>query len=226
MKITLDERLNTCAEFVRENAVLADVGTDHAYLPTALIKSGKIKSALACDINALPLESARATVSENGIENAVQLRLCDGLSGVLADEFTDLVIAGMGGEMIVKILSSCDYIKNEKYRLILQPMSKAEILRKFLADNGFEIIDEKAAESNKKIYTVICAEFTGKPYTANEEFLYFGKLISKRDKNATLYKRKIIRSLEKQANGILSADSENARAKGILKMLDNITIDN
>lgn len=222
LKITLDERLNTCAEFVRENAVLADVGTDHAYLPAFLILNGKIKSALACDINELPLKSAESTITENGINDKVKLRLCNGLCDVDKDEFADLVIAGMGGELIVNILSACNYIKNQKYRLILQPMSKAEILRKYLAENGFEIIDEKAAVSNKKVYTVICAEYCGKPYKANDEFLYFGKLLSKNDKNSTLYKEKIKRSLKKQANGILSADSENLYAKNLLSLLDNI----
>ena len=101
-------------------------------------------------------------------------------------------------------------------------MSKAEVLRKYLAENGFEITDEKAAVSNKKVYTVICAEYYGKPYKANDEFLYFGKLLSKNDKNSTLYKEKIKRSLKKQANGILSADSENLYAKSLLSLLDNI----
>ena len=152
MNITLDERLFTCAEFVRENSVLADVGTDHAYLPAFLLKQGKIRFALCCDINEKPLESAKATVKEYGVANRVKLYLCDGLSGVEKDEFSDLVIAGMGGEMIIKILTDCPYIK-----------------------------DEKAAESNNKIYTVINAVFCGKAQNQDEKYYYFGEFLRKND---------------------------------------------
>lgn len=222
MKIKLDDRLGTCAEFVRQNAVLADVGTDHAYLPVYLILNGKISKALACDINEKPLESAKSTVEENNVSDKVELRLCDGLCGVNDGEFTDLVIAGMGGELIVKILSACGYIKNEKYRLILQPMSKAYELRKYLCENGFEISDEKAAISNNKIYTVICAEFCGNTFKQDERFYHFGKLIEKQDEKSVLYKEKHKKSLEKCAKGILSADKNSDYAKELLNIAQSI----
>ena len=115
MNIILDERLITCADFVRSGSTFADIGTDHAYLPAYLISKGKIKSALACDVNKKPLESAAATIRDYCVEN-IELRLCDGLSGVGENEFDDLCIAGMGGELIIKILAECKYIKNDRYR--------------------------------------------------------------------------------------------------------------
>ena len=222
MKINLDERLSACAEFVRENSVLADIGTDHAYLPAALILNGKIKSALGCDINKQPLESAKQTVIESGVSESVCLRLCDGLLGVKADEFTDLVIAGMGGELIVKILCDCPYIKNEKYNLVLQPMSKAYDLRKWLCENGFLILDEMAAVANNKIYTVINARFNDEECKKDESFYHFGKLLLKNDEKSLRYVEKQKNSLLKRANGMLLSNSENKQAKEILKMIENL----
>ncbi len=222
MNIKLDERLSACAEFVRQGAVLADVGTDHAYLPTALLQNGRIASALACDINEKPLESAKSTVTDYGVADKVELRLCDGLCGVNENEFSDLVIAGMGGELIVKILSVCPFIKNEKYNLILQPMSKAYDLRKWLEENGFSVLDEKAAESNNKIYTVINAQFCGRSEQKDEAFYYFGKLLYKSDKKSKKYKLKIKNSLIKRANGVLSADKNNKEALLLLEICKDI----
>ena len=222
MNITLDERLMTCAEFVRENAVLADIGTDHAYLPAYLIKNGKIVSALACDINEKPLESARATVTDSGVCDKVELRLCDGLKYVSEDEFSDVVIAGMGGEMIIKILSDCPYIKNEKFNLILQPMSKTYDLRKWLCQNGFKIKAEKSAGANNKIYTVINSCFTGEVSPKDEKFYYFGKLLLKSDEKSKKYIQKVKNSLIKRAKGILSADSENKEAKALIEICKEV----
>ena len=222
MNINLDERLLCCAEFVRENSVLADVGTDHAYLPTALILKGKIKAALGCDINEKPLSSAKQTIDEAEVSDKVKLRLCDGLCGVEKHEFTDVVIAGMGGELIIKILADCPYIKDEKYNLILQPMSKAYDLRKWLCENGFFVVEEKAAVANNKIYTVINAKFVGENTDADESFYHFGKLLFKDDEKSKMYVEKQKNSLEKRAKGILSADSENKIAKEILNMIKEI----
>lgn len=223
MNIKLDERLLACAQFVRENAKLADIGTDHAYLPVFLLKQGKICSALGCDINEKPLLRAKATVEAYGAYDKVELRLCDGLSGIEKAEFSDLVIAGMGGELIIKILSDCTYIKNEKYNLILQPMTKAYELRRWLTQNGFLIKDEKSAESNGKIYTVINAEFCEKNQKKyDEKYYYFGEFLKKNDENSQKYKQKIKNSLIKKANGILSSDSENKQAKALISLCEDI----
>ncbi len=222
MKITLDERLSACANFVRENSVLADVGTDHAYLPAFLISNGKIKSALACDVNEKPLESAKQTVIDAGVVDKVTLRLCDGLCGVKKDEFTDLVVAGMGGELIIKILSDCPYIKSEKFNLVLQPMSKVYDFRKWLCENGFLIIDEKAAVANNKVYTVINAKFVGGNTQKDEVFYHFGKLLDKTDEKAKLYIEKQKKSLVKRAKGILSSNAQDLEALEILAMLEKI----
>ncbi len=223
-KNLLDERLLACAEFVREKSVLADVGTDHAYLPVSLILDGKIERALACDINEKPLEKAKETAQKYDVFDKISFRLCDGLKGVFENEFSDLAIAGMGGEMIAKILENCPYIKCDKYNLILQPMTKANVLRKFLCENGFEIVDEKALKANSKIYTVINAKYSKNEQKCDLLFEYLGKLSEKGDENALAYKRKVKNSLLKKAKGILSADKENEFAKNLIKTAEKIKI--
>lgn len=223
-KLRLDERLTACAEFVREGKTVADIGTDHGYLPTYLLLNKKIKSAIACDINEKPLEKAKETAEKYGVYNMISFRLCNGLEKIEKSEFEDLVIAGMGGELIASIINSCDYIKNEKYNLILQPMSKAEVLREFLAKSGFEILSEKAVISNEKINTVINAVFAGKAYSPSLFFCYIGKLENAFDTASIAYKQKVKNSLIKKAEGILISDKDNINAKNLLKIAKKIKI--
>ena len=137
--LKLKPRLQMAADMVRTGSRLADIGTDHAYLPAALILGGRISSAIAADLRKGPLENAEATVRTYGIADRVQLRLSDGLKFVLPDEVDDIVIAGMGGILISEILSACPWIKDSSKRLVLQPQSHSEDVRKYLWDNGFEI---------------------------------------------------------------------------------------
>ncbi len=169
--IKLKGRLSLCARFVREGSRLADIGTDHAYLPIALCSSGKTPYALACDINPLPLNSARENIARYGLSDRIQTRLCDGLSGVMPSEADDIVIAGMGGELIAAIISACPWVKDAEKLLILQPMTRHEALMRYLYSNGFEVIRQGAALDEGKYYTVIAARYDGKerecgPYTA------------------------------------------------------------
>lgn len=221
MNLTLDDRLSACVLFVRDGAVLVDVGTDHAYLPTFLIGEKRIKSAIACDINEKPLQSALATINSYDAKN-IELRLCDGLAGVRENEFSDVVIAGMGGELIIKILSDCPFIKNDKFNIILQPMSKVYDVRKWLCQNGFYIKAEKAAAANNKIYTVLNAEYRGECDNKDECFYHFGLHTKSQDEKSKKYVLKTKNSLQKAATGILVSDKENEYAKSILRMLQDL----
>ena len=149
----LDNRLKTCAELVSGNGIVCDVGTDHAYLAAELIKTGKCSRVIASDINEGPLESARRTVESFGISDKVELVLSDGLKNICLNGVSDIVIAGMGGETIIDIIKERLYELSD-IKLILQPMTKAEVLRKWLSNNKFEII-ERAVEASGKVYSVI-----------------------------------------------------------------------
>lgn len=159
--LNLKGRLSLCAEYVREGSRLADIGTDHGYLPIALCKSGKIPSALACDINPLPLASAEKNIAENGLSDCIAVRLSDGLQEIGADEADDIVIAGMGGELIAAILDGCAWVKDPRYNLILQPMTRHDVLIRRLYQSGFMIARQGAVFDSGKVYTVLQAHFDG-----------------------------------------------------------------
>lgn len=197
---TLDNRLRLCADFVRKGARLADIGTDHAYLPIWLVKNGIIKHALACDINEGPLSAGKADVDQYGLSDNITLRLSDGLKCVNADEADDIVIAGMGGELIAKILSGCKWAKRAHKHFILQPMTKCEVLIRFLYENGFEIISQRACECDKKHYTVMLCHYTGHSDDISDSFCYMGKL-DVADEQSKKYLIHTVSHLQKRAIG-------------------------
>ena len=217
----LNNRLKTVFDLINDGARVVDIGTDHAFLPIALIKSGKAKNVIACDIGEKPLENARKNLERSKV-SSVELRLCDGLCGVCQNEFDTLVIAGMGGEVISGILQRCDYIKSDAYSLILQPMTAADHLRKFLTQNGFEIEKEIAVEDNSKLYTVILARFCGKELNKPDVFYIHGKLTPKKPIDL-LYLKKQQRILQKCVNDLEGNDQMKETHLKNSKLLDELT---
>ncbi len=181
---TIDARLLRASKFIRESAYLADIGTDHAYLPIYLALCGKIERALASDINEGPVLHGKQSVAKFGVKDKVEVIKCPGLEGAEKYPITDIVIAGMGGELISSIISDAPWVKNEKYNLVLQPMTHPEILRKYLISEGFSILGEDVvsdmADKNAKIYQIINAVYTGKSETYSAPELYFGRLNASR----------------------------------------------
>lgn len=173
---SLDSRLTLCAGFVRTGAKLADIGTDHAYLPVQLALSGRIKSAIAADINPDPLSRGKQTIDRYGVSDTVSVRLCDGLRGIDPKEVTDIVIAGMGADTIVGIIAGAPWLKDESKRLIIQPMTKGERVIKYLYENGFEILEQRACIADGKPYSVMCIGYTGHNTPCTDLFTYTGKL--------------------------------------------------
>ncbi len=149
----LSPRLRAASLLVPEGVRLADVGTDHAYLPAALILEGKIPFAVAADLRQGPLARARVTVREYGLAGKVAFRLCDGLKGIRPDEVDAVVIAGMGGETIADILAAAPWTREQDVPLILQPMSSMPDLRMWLAGNGYRIVTEVLAREGDVLYT-------------------------------------------------------------------------
>ena len=197
----LDNRLKLCADFVRNGAKLADIGTDHAYLPVCLCRIGRCPSAIAADINPDPLSRGRTTVDNAGMQSQIELRLSNGLQKISADEVDDIVIAGMGGELIAKILEECSFSKNSSKNFILQPMTKSELLIEWLCKNGFEIIKQDCCIASKKCYTVLLVKYTGKIIARDEIFYYLAKLNPKENETHLLFLQSHINRLLKQAKG-------------------------
>ena len=137
----ISKRLEAAASFSRRGARFADVGTDHAYLPIYLHATEGSRG-VASDINVGPTERALANVISHGAKGAIDVVRTDGLNGIEKYFPEDIFILGMGGELIVKIISEAQWLKDEKKRLVLQPMTHPEAVRKYLYDNGFDIVDE------------------------------------------------------------------------------------
>ena len=156
----LDPRLERVADFVRPGALFADVGCDHGHLSVELMRRGAQRG-FACDIKEGPLQAAKRNLEKAGFAERVQTVLTDGLAGMEQSGVTDVVIAGIGGEVISGILERAPFLQQEGIRLVLQPQTREQVLRDFLANNGFAVIEEEVVSSGKYLYVVMVAEYTG-----------------------------------------------------------------
>lgn len=178
----MNKRLKLISEYIENGKGVVDVGTDHGYLPVFLAENGYGGNIIASDINADPLSKAVKNAASAGVSDRISFLLCDGLRKCPPDKVDTIVIAGMGGDMILKIIEETEWCMSPKYKLILQPMSKCEILRYWLAYNGFEISNELLVEENGTIYQIMIVTFGG--YTAlNDAELYTGKYELSENKN-------------------------------------------
>ena len=157
----INARLLSAAELVRQGAVFADIGTDHAYLPLFLLGEGKIARAVCADINEGPLNSARANAREAGITDKVEFVLTDGAAALSGKGITDYAICGMGGELIAAIIDRAPHLRDDGVNLILGPNSRQATLRKYLASEGFEIKCESYSTDAGKHYVTFLATYTG-----------------------------------------------------------------
>jgi len=161
LDIKLDDRLRCAASFVRCGSVAADVGTDHAYLPIFLTVNGICPRAVGSDINEGPINRARENVDKYGLGDRITLIHTDGLRGLESTGAKDIIICGMGGEMIIDIIRNAQFVFSGDARLILQPMTKQAKLRQYLTESGFAIEDERLVKSGGKLYQCICASWRG-----------------------------------------------------------------
>lgn len=206
----LGNRLKACADFVKGKKA-CDVGTDHGYLAAELLISGKCDFVIAADINEKPLESARFTLLGAGLSECSQTVLSNGVKNICLDGVTDIIIAGMGGELIAEILSQKPL---DGINLVLQPMTKAPYLRRFLAENGFLLKNEKAAEENGRLYTIMNAEFDGIKRGITEYETMVGRLSADDDTASRLIsavEKKLLREAEALENSGNCDAAENKR---------------
>lgn len=150
----LTPRLQAIADQVPQGSRLADVGTDHGFLPVWLLNSGRIDSAIAADLREGPLNRARETAQRFGIAAQISFRRCDGLSAICPEEVDTVAIAGMGGETIISILKAAPWTK-EGTLLLLQPMTGFAELRRWLQGNGYQIVGECIAYEGKRLYSIL-----------------------------------------------------------------------
>lgn len=166
-RLQLQPRLQLLADMVPEGCRLADVGTDHGYLPVYLLQRGRIRGAVAADIGAEPLAHARRTAEAYGV-TGIDFRLCDGLRDIAPNEVDTVVIAGMGGETIIAILEGAAWTKDGAHTLLLQPMTKAADLRRWLAVNGYSFTEERLVWDKNYLYPVLRVTGGGTPQALTE----------------------------------------------------------
>lgn len=208
----LDARLAAAAALVRRGSRCADIGCDHGYLIAWLTASGQISGGYACDIHEKPLAKAAFTLFEYGVRDRVKLICCDGLAGLHAGDAEDIVIAGMGGETIWGVIDAQPWTRDPKLRFILQPMTKADRLRRRLYQNGFVLLKETAVVSGDFPYTVMQAAYTGAPpCEVDDAFALCGLLLDDNSPAARRYAAKAARHVREQYEGLKKATAPDAR---------------
>lgn len=207
-KIKLDDRLSAVAGLVRNGKRVADIGTDHGYLVAYLVENGMCPSGIAADLRKGPLENARQTVIQQGLSDKIELILSDGLQNIPENACDDIVIAGMGGNLIAEILEKAPWVKDGRINIVAQPMTHAEVLRQWFIDNGFTINKEKTATDGKRYYCIISAGYTGKTESYCESYIYTGE-IKPESETDIKYLEKILTALTKKYDALMSANKED-----------------
>ncbi len=154
MNISLSPRLQVCAGFISPGERVADIGCDHGYLGIYLLKKGIASSVIAADVNKEPLQCAVRNSEKFGVRDKMTFCLSDGAQSIPRD-FDTLVCAGMGADTMVSILSAAPWLRDKRYRLVLQCQSKSPLLRRYLSDSGWRIAEESVLRDGKFLYTVM-----------------------------------------------------------------------
>ncbi|MCB2288797.1 class I SAM-dependent methyltransferase [Clostridium sp. CS001] len=211
----LSIRLKAISGMIEECTSIVDVGTDHGYVPIYLVKNNVIKRAIASDINKGPVEKAKKNVISNNLHRQIICRLGSGLSTVAKGEVQVAIIAGMGGNLIRDILEAdLEVVKQLEY-MILQPVQNAEVLRAYLYNTGYDILDEEICSEDGKFYEIIKARYNTNPVTLDNIYYEISKILL--DKKSQEMKNFIEYKLEKytkiydtlSANTIASKDRKD-----------------
>lgn len=206
--MNLSKRLELISQLVPENSIVADVGTDHGYIPIYCVKNNISPSALAMDINQGPLLSAQKNIQKYGLESKITTRISNGLENLKKGEADVIVIAGMGGLLIMDIIDRGEDVITPDTLLILQPMLAVKELREFLYNRGFSVLGEYVCREDNKFYNVLCVKKEKCKFTSKD--IVVGKNISKNSpdvyKDYLEYKLRILNNI---ASGMKKSSSYN-----------------
>lgn len=177
----LSKRLTKVASLVTEGASVADIGTDHGYIPIYLIQEGIASKVIALDVKKGPLERARMHIVGHGLKGQIETRLSDGLRKVTPGEVDTMIAAGMGGGLVIHILEDSPETVKEISSFILQPQSEIDKVRRYLNEHGYRIVEERMVEESGKFYPMMQAVHgSGEPYE-EYEYLYGKRLLEEKD---------------------------------------------
>ena len=176
----ISQRLRIVGDFVTQKRV-ADIGTDHAYVPIYLHKKGNIEKVIACDINEKPLQKAQQNIKLHHAENKIITRLGNGLQPLQPYEVDSIVISGMGGMLMIELMEQSQYVIKTVKELILCPHLDVTAVRKYLHNIGYSIVDEKMIQEYGNFYTILRAIQGQQKYDKEIEYIFGKVLLEKRD---------------------------------------------
>ncbi|MCU5872729.1 tRNA (adenine(22)-N(1))-methyltransferase [Clostridioides difficile] len=227
MKLT--DRLLEIASLVSDGKKIADIGTDHGYIPVYLLKEGKVPFAVLADVNKGPLDNAHKEVIQNNLLDKVDLRLGSGIEILEIGEVEEVIIAGMGGILISELLEAKKEVAHNVEKLILQPMQAQEELRYYLLNNGYEILEEVLVREDFRIYEIIVAKYTGKNTIIEDEIYYeVGiKLLENKDSLFNDFIEKKIKTYSSIVNKLEgkngeTIDKKRKESEVVIKKLENL----
>ena len=214
----MNKRLRAIEDMVRPGLGLIDVGTDHGYLPVSLAQHGYPGRLIAADIGDGPLSAARRSAEAAGLLDRIEFQLCDGLALCDPESVDTIVIAGMGGDTICGILDRAEWCMDRRYCLLLQPMTRAEVLRYWLSNNDFVIEQERLVSDSGEIYALLSARFGGKLKLSDAE-LYTGAFSQiRREPLWPAFSEALRKRMEKQIRGL----RQGCREPGRLELAEQI----
>ncbi len=209
----LSKRLQTIAEQVDKDSIVADIGTDHGYIPINLAKEGIIKHAFAMDINQGPLARAKKNIKRYGVESIVETRLSNGVMSLKPGEADTLIFAGMGGKLISELLMNGQKVIKKARKLILSPHIDVDVLRKAIHHIDFKIEMEAMICEEEKYYTIITAVKGQQTYTNERDYQYGKILIDQKSKILKAYILKKYNTHQKIIKELEGISSENSKQR-------------
>lgn len=209
----LSPRLKAIAEKVPQGSKVADIGTDHGFIPVYLVKNGVAPKVIASDISRNSLEKTKMLVKEQGFSDSIEVRLGSGLKVLKGGEVDTVIIAGMGGKLIKNILEESPDILKDISRLILQPMSSQSKLRHWLIQNDFTIKDEELVLDNGRIYEIMLVEHGKQEQWNDIELEISPRLIEKKHRLLEPFVLNKMAIMENVISKLKNSNTENALKK-------------
>lgn len=227
----LSDRLRKVADFVTDGSRVADIGTDHGYIPIDLVESGRIQSALALDIGRGPLMRAEEHIQAHGLASQIETRLSDGVKELKKGEADSIVIAGMGGALTVRILGEGSAVLEDVKEIILSPHTELFLVRRYLIEHGYDIVREEMVYDMGKYYTVMRAVHTADAgvrdkYAADGHYYIYGRLLLEEMSPVFVSyikaEREKLREVLKHLEGSSNAAEKRAEVIAELEYIDSV----
>ena len=222
--IKLSTRLLALASFVPAGASVADIGTDHGYIPVWLAQNARVSKIVAADINKGPLEHARETAAQYDVTESIRFELCSGLRFEGSGNYDTVIIAGMGGELIASILQDAPMSSLAQRRFILQPNSRIPYLVDWLQENGYTVLETKLVKDAGKLYQILVVEF-GKmePIIRESARLVLHHYIDKKDPLLGEYLDSLLKKYRAMERGMLQGREDDPALEATREMISDLT---